>query len=154
MKKMEKNEKKSNLWRVAQQMMIIAIFVGSLMLPAQSSAENVRRGEGKSRTAMIQKKNDKKPDKKKNDKKIKNNKQDKKGKGFVEKKKGKGFVEKKKGGVKHKKHSHKPKVVVKHHNHKHVVHHHPTVVHHNCNGAAEAIGTVIGLAALVALLAN
>ncbi|MBR6649756.1 MAG: hypothetical protein IKL29_10330, partial [Bacteroidaceae bacterium] len=144
-KKMEKNEKKSNLWRVAQQMMIVAIFVGSLMLPAQSSAENVRRGEGKSRTAMIQKKNDKKPDKKKNDKKFKNNKQDKKAKGFVEKKK---------GGVKHKKHSHKPKVVVKHHNHKHVVHHHPTVVHHNCNGAAEAIGTVIGLAALVALLAN
>ena len=153
MKKMEKNEKKSNLWRVAQQMMIVAIFVGSLMLPAQSSAENVRRGEGKSRTAMIQKKNDKKPDKKKNDKKFKNNKQDKKGKSFVEKKKGKGFVEKKKGGVKHKKHSHKPIVVVKHHNHKHVVHH-PTVVHHNCNGASEAIGTVIGLAALVALLAN
>lgn len=145
MKKMEKNEKKSNLWRVAQQMMIVAVFVGSLMLPAQSSAENVIRGEGKSRTAMIQKKNDKKPDKKKNDKKFKNNKQDKKGKSFVEKKK---------GGVKHKKHSHKPKVVVKHHNHKHVVHHHPTVVHHNCNGAAEAIGTVIGLAALVALLAN
>ena len=144
MKNLIKKEESKSLLKMAKRVMFVGIMVIGLAMPVQSSAQNANRGEGKGRVAMVQKKNDKKgADKKKVDKKKKN------------KKNNNYYGKNNKGNNKHHK-AHKPKVVVKHHYHynRPAVVHHPVVVHEHCNGAAEAVGAVIGLAALVALLAN
>ena len=149
MKNLVKKVEKREFWRVAKRVMIVGIMVISFIMPAQVSAQNANRGE-KGRQEMVQKKNDRKGgDIKKNDKKFdkKNN-----------------FAKNNKGVSKNHNKGHKPNVVVvEHHHHKPVakrrpvvIHHHDNVVHHHCNsnGVAEAATAVIGLAALVALIAN
>ena len=147
MKNLVKKAEKREFWRVAKRVMIVGIMVIGFIMPAQVSAQNVNRGE-KGRQEMVQKKNDRKGgDIKKNDKKFdkKNN-----------------FAKNNKGVSKNHNKGHKPNVVVvEHHHHKPVakkrpvvIHHHDNVVHHHCNGVAEAATAVIGLAALVALIAN
>ena len=149
MKNLVKKAEKRDFWSVAKRVMIVAIMVIGFIMPAQVSAQNANRGE-KGRQEMVQKKNDRKGgDIKKNDKKFekKNN-----------------FAKNNKGVSKNHNKGHKPNVVVvEHHHHKPVakkrpvvIHHHDNVVHHHCNsnGVAEAATAVIGLAALVALIAN
>ena len=149
MKNLVKKAEKKDFWSVAKRVMIVAIMVIGFIMPAQVSAQNANRGE-KGRQEMVQKKNDRNGgDIKKNDKKFdkKNN-----------------FAKNNKGVSKNNNKGHKPNVVVvEHHHHKPVakkrpvvIHHHDNVVHHHCNsnGVAEAATAVIGLAALVALIAN
>ena len=152
MKNLVKKVEKRDFWRVAKRVMIVAIMVIGFIMPAQVSAQNANRGGEKGRAAMVQRKNDKKVNKK-NDKKD-NKKADKK----------KDFNKKNKKAAHKDNKAHKPNVVVvEHHHHKPVakkrpvvIHHHNNVVHHHCNshGVAEAATAVIGLAALVALIAN
>ena len=149
MKNLVKKAEKREFWSAAKRLMIVGIMVIGFIMPAQVSAQNANRGE-KSRQEMVQKKNDRKGGNiKKNDKKF-----DKK----------QNFPKNNKGVSKKHKNNHKPNVVVVEHNHHKpavvhhnrpvVVHHHDNVVHHHCNGVAEAATAVIGLAALVALIAN
>lgn len=141
MKNLVKKEEKRDFWSVAKRVMIVAIMVIGFIMPAQVSAQNVNRGGEKGRAAMVHKKNDKKE--KKNDKKD-NKKANKKKKN-------------KKAAHKDNK-VHKPNVVVvehHHHNKPVVVHHNkPVVVHHHDNDDAEVVAAAIGLAALIALIAN
>lgn len=145
MKNLVKKAEKGDFWSVAKRVMIVAIMVIGFIMPAQASAQNANRGGDKGRAAMVQKKNDKKE--KKNDKKD-NKKADKK----------KDFKKKDKKAAHKDNKAHKPNVVVveHHHNSKPVVVHHnkPVVVHHHDNDGAEVVAAAIGLAALIALIAN
>ena len=152
MKNLVKKAEKREFWSVAKRVMIVAIMVIGFIMPAQVSAQNANRGE-KGRQEMVQKKNDRKGgDIKKNDKKFdKKNNFAKNNKG-VSKNHNKGH----KPNVVVVEHHHHNKPVIVHHNKSVVVHHHDNVVHHHCNGngVAEAATAVIGLAALIALIAN
>lgn len=146
MKNLVKKAEKREFWSAAKRLMIVGIMVIGFIMPAQVSAQNANRGE-KGRQEMVQKKNDRKGGNiKKNDKK-------------------QNFSKNNKGVSKKHKNNHKPNVVVVEHHHHNkpvvvhhnkpvVVHHHDNVVHHHCNGVAEAATAVIGLAALIALIAN
>ncbi|MBR5335017.1 MAG: hypothetical protein IKV23_01950 [Bacteroidaceae bacterium] len=152
MKNLVKKAEKREFWSAAKRLMIVGIMVIGFIMPAQVSAQNANRGE-KGRQEMVQKKNDKKENKK-NYKKA-DKKADKK-KDFN--KKGNNAANKNNKGHKPNvvvvEHHHHNKPVVVHHNKPVVVHHHDNVVHHHCNGVAEAATAVIGLAALIALIAN
>lgn len=131
-------------------MMIIAVMIGAMLMPAQVSAQSSREKRGDKRVQVDSKRGGGKSDKNfgKGDK----GKNDKRG-GFV----GKGNNKFNKHGHNHKPkvvhHHHKPKVVVKHCHHSHrpkVVHH-----HHSCNGdVVGAAAAVIGTVALISLLAD
>ena len=131
-------------------MMIIAVIIGAMLMPAQVSAQSSREKRGDKRVQVDSKRGGGKSDKNfgKGDK----GKNDKRG-GFV----GKGNNKFNKHGHNHKPkvvhHHHKPKVVVKHCHHSHrpkVVHH-----HHSCNGdVVGAAAAVIGTVALISLLAD
>lgn len=146
MKNLVKKAEKRDFWSVAKRVMIVAIMVIGFIMPAQVSAQNANRGGEKGRAAMVQRKNDKKENKK-NDKKD-NKKADKK----------KDFNKKNKKAAHKDNKAHKPNVVVveHHHHNKPVVVHHkkPVVVHHHDNDGAEVVAAAIGLAALIALIAN
>lgn len=133
MKNLVKKVEKRDFWSVAKRVMIVAIMVIGFIMPAQVSAQNANRGGDKGRAAMVQKKNDKKENKK-NDKKA-----DKK----------KDFNKKDKKAAHKDNKAHKPNVVV-------IEHHHnkPVVVHHHDSDGAEVVAAAIGLAALIALIAN
>lgn len=124
-----------------KRMMIIAVIIGAMLMPAQVSAQSSREKRGDKRVQVDSKRGGGKSDKNfgKGDK----GKNDKRG-GFV----GKGNNKFNKHG-----HNHKPKVVVKHCHHSHrpkVVHH-----HHSCNGdVVGAAAAVIGTVALISLLAD
>lgn len=131
-------------------MMIIAVMIGAMLMPAQVSAQNSHEKRGDKRVQVDSKRGGGKSDKNfgRGDK----GKNEKRG-GFV----GKGNNKFNKHGQSHKPkvvhHHHKPKVVVKHCHHGHrpkVVHH-----HHNCNGdVVGAAAAVIGTVALISLLAD
>lgn len=133
-----------------KRMMIIAVIIGAMLMPAQVSAQSSREKRGDKRVQVDSKRGGGKSDKNfgKGDK----GKNDKRG-GFV----GKGNNKFNKHGHNHKPevvhHHHKPKVVVKHCHHSHrpkVVHH-----HHSCNGdVVGAAAAVIGTVALISLLAD
>lgn len=133
-----------------KRMMIIAVIIGAMLMPAQVSAQSSREKRGDKRVQVDSKRGGGKSDKNfgKGDK----GKNDKRG-GFV----GKGNNKFNKHGHNHKPkvvhHHHKPKVVVKHCHHSHrpkVVHH-----HHGCNGdVVGAAAAVIGTVALISLLAD
>lgn len=137
-----------------KRMMIIAVMIGAMLMPAQVSAQSVREKRGDSRVQVDVKRGDKK--------------------GFGKNDKRGGFDKKNHFGGKdgnkfnNHNHGHKPKVV--HHKPK-VVHHKPKVVinhchhnhghrpkvvhHHNCNGEiVGAAAAVIGTVALISLLAD
>lgn len=145
MKNLVKKAEKRDFWSVAKRVMIVAIMVIGFIMPAQVSAQNANRGKEKERSAMVHKKNDKKENK--NDKK--DNKKANKKKDFNKKNKKAAHKDNK---------AHKPNVVVieHHHHNKPVVVHHkkPVVVHHHDNDGAEVVAAAIGLAALIALIAN
>lgn len=133
-----------------KRMMIIAVMIGAMLMPAQVSAQSSREKRGDKRVQVDSKRGGGKSDKNfgKGDK----GKNDKRG-GFV----GKGNNKFNKHGHSHKPkvvhHHHKPKVVVNHCHHGHrpkVVHH-----HHSCNGdVVGAAAAVIGTVALISLLAD
>lgn len=133
-----------------KRMMIIAVIIGAMLMPAQVSAQSSREKRGDKRVQVDSKRGGGKSDKNfgKGDK----GKNDKRG-GFV----GKGNNKFNKHGHNQKPkvvhHHHKPKVVVKHCHHSHrpkVVHH-----HHSCNGdVVGAAAAVIGTVALISLLAD
>lgn len=133
-----------------KRMMIIAVIIGAMLMPAQVSAQSSREKRGDKRVQVDSKRGGGKSDKNfgKGDK----GKNDKRG-GFV----GKGNNKFNKHGHNHKPkvvhHHHKPKVVVKdcHHSHRPKVVHH----HHSCNGdVVGAAAAVIGTVALISLLAD
>ena len=126
MKNLVKKAEKRDFWSVAKRVMIVAIMVIGFIMPAQVSAQNANRGGEKGRAAMVQRKNDKKADKKKN------------------------FNKKNKKAAHKDNKAHKPNVVVVEHHH----HNKPVVVHHHDNDGAGVVAAAIGLAALIALIAN
>ncbi len=130
-----------------KRMMIIAVMIGAMLMPAQVSAQSVREKRGDSRVQVDVKRGDKK--------------------GFGKNDKRGGFDKKNhfggKDGNKFNNHNHghkpkvvhhKPKVVINHCHHNHG--HRPKVVHHhNCNGEiVGAAAAVIGTVALISLLAD
>lgn len=131
-----------------KKMMMIAVMIGALLMPAQISAQNVKRGEKKAKVVNVDKRGGK-PGKK--DSKFNKG----KGNGKSNKKGGKNSHN---VGYKHKPgHAPRPNVIINNcHHHapilpprpRPVVHH-----HHNCE-AAGVVTAVVGLAALAALLAN
>ena len=145
-----------------KRMMIIAVMIGAMLMPAQVSAQSSREKRGDKRVQVDSKRGGGKSDKNfgKGDKgkgnkgfdKGHNGKNDNRG-SFV----GKGNNKFNKHGHNHKPkvvhHHHKPKVVVNHCHHGHrpkVVHH-----HHSCNGdVVGAAAAVIGTVALISLLAD
>ena len=151
-----------------KRMMIIAVMIGAMLMPAQVSAQSSREKRGDKRVQVDSKrgggKNDVnfgKSDKGKGNKDFGRN-----DKGYNGKNDKRGsFVGK--GNNQFNKHSHKPKVV--HHKPK-VVHHKPKVIvnhchhnhgpkvihhHHSCNGdVVGAAAAVIGTVALISLLAD
>lgn len=138
-------------------MMIIAVIIGALLMPAQVSAQSRGEKRGNGRVQVDSKRGG--SDKKKHDKSFGKN--DKRGNviGKKDNKPGSKNIHIGKGGNKPGKHGHnhghvhKPKVIVNHCHHNHG--HRPIVHHHNCNddivGAAAA---VIGTVALISLLAD
>lgn len=124
-------------------MMIIAVMIGALLMPAQVSAQNAREKKGDKKVQMDNKKG-----------------YNREGRGGV------------KNNIHGKKGNNKPMAVHKHHSapqvviHKHhpappvVVHKHhpappPVVVHEHCNSdIAVGAAVVVGAAALISLLAN
>lgn len=137
-----------------KRMMIIAVMIGAMLMPAQVSAQSVREKRGDKRVQVDVKRGDNK-NFGKNDKGFGKN--DKRG-GFDNKNAFAG-----KGGNKFNKHGHSPKPKVVHHKPKVVVEHchhnhkpRPKVVHHhNCNSdVVGAAAAVIGTVALISLLAD
>lgn len=139
-------------------MMIIAVIIGALLMPAQISAQSrgEKRGEGR-----VQVDSKRGGDKKKKDGSF--GKSDKRGRFDKHNKPGGKNIHIGKGhGHNHgHKHGHKPPVVHHrprvlaghcHHNHRH----RPVVVHrHDCNGdIVGAAAAVIGTVALISLLAD
>lgn len=123
-----------------KKMMMIAVMIGALLMPAQISAQNVKRGEKKTKVVNVDKRGGK-PGKG-------DNKFNKKG----------GGKNSHNAGYKHKPgHAPRPNVIINN------CHHHapilpprprPVVYHnHNCE-AAGVVTAVVGLAALAALLAD
>lgn len=135
-------------------MMIIAVIMSALLMPAQVSAQSrgEKRGEGR-----VQVDSKKGGDKKKKDGSF--GKSDKRDRSFKHNKpggknihigKGHGHKHGHKPPVVH----HRPRVVAGHCHHKH--NHRPVVVHrHDCNGnIVGAAAAVIGTVALISLLAD
>lgn len=145
-----------------KRMMIIAVMIGAMLMPAQVSAQSSREKRGDKRVQVDSKrgggmsdKNFGKSDKGKGNKgfdKGHNGKNDNRG----------SFVGKDNNKFNKHGHSHKPKVVHHHHKPKVVVNHchhghRPKVVHrhHSCNGdVVGAAAAVIGTVALISLLAD
>ena len=150
-----------------KKMMIIAVMIGALLMPAQSIAQNRRMEKGERKVQIDKKRN--------NNKKEVN----KGGKNFNTKKNGE---HKKHIGKNHINHS-KPRPIVSH-KHKHhpvvaprpvVIHkpaprpvvishncnvpvyssvHHPVVHHHCDNNVVEAAAIVLGVAGIISMLSN
>ena len=156
MKNLVKKAEKRDFWRAAKRVMIVGIMVIGFIMPAQVSAQKADRGE-KGRQEFVQKKGDKKIEKKAEKREKKENAKNSKKILKQNKKAHKQILKQNKKAHKHNavvKHHHHNKHVAVHHKKPVVIHHHDNVVHHHCNGVAEAATAVIGLAALVALIAN
>lgn len=131
-----------------KRMMIIAVMIGALLMPAQVSAQNARERKVEKKVQLVKRGDDKRGGNKKPESHKKHDKH---------KKKGDFKPNHKHGKVHAPHHAHKHVVVHKHYPvHKHHAPHPPRtiVVHEHCNEFAGAAAMILGTAALVSLLAN